>query len=156
MSRNERSPAGAALSDLALDLFNLSGRMALEGDRLVAGLGLTSARWRVLGAVAAAAEPRPVAWLARDFGANRQNVQRIVDDMAAAGLLAFAPNPHHKRARLVILTPEGEKAFAEAMRLQIPWINNLAEGIFAEDLRATHRLILALRRKLEREGEEEG
>jgi len=43
------------------------------GDRLVAGLGLTSARWQILDAIASAEHPQPVAWLARDMGANRQN-----------------------------------------------------------------------------------
>lgn len=156
MNDDQRTPSAAALTDLILDLFSLSGRMLVAGDRLVADLGLTSARWRVLGAVAAAASPRPVAWLARDFGGNRQNVQRIVDDMAAAGWVAFAPNPHHKRARLVVLTPEGARIFAEAMRLQAPWANRLAEGLSPEALRSAHRLILALRRKLEDEGEAEG
>ena len=52
------------------------------GDRLVADLGLTSARWQILGAVVTAERPQPVAWLARDLGANRQNVQRIVNDLS--------------------------------------------------------------------------
>ena len=59
------------------------------GDRLVAGRGLTSARRQILGAVAAAERPQPVAWLARNLGANRQNVQRIINDLNEQGLVAF-------------------------------------------------------------------
>jgi hypothetical protein len=51
------------------------------GDRLVEGLALTSARWQILGAIVASGRPQPVAWLARDLGAHRQNVQRIINDL---------------------------------------------------------------------------
>jgi DNA-binding MarR family transcriptional regulator len=151
MSELERTPGGAALTDLVLDLFRLSSRMLAAGDRLVAGLGLTSARWQILGAVVEAARPQPVAWLARDLGANRQNVQRIVHDLEREGLLVLASNPHHRRAPLVVLTDKGRAAFAAAMRLQGPWVNRLADGLRVEDIAATHAVVLALRRKLESE-----
>src|SRR5215813_2767654 len=129
MRKAKRTPAGAALTDLILDLFRLNARMLAAGDRLVAGLGLTSARWQILGAIAEADRPQPVAWLARDLGANRQNVQRIVNDLRKEGLVAFEANPHHRRAQLVILTDKGRKAFEAAMDLQAPWINDLSEGL---------------------------
>jgi DNA-binding MarR family transcriptional regulator len=94
MDKTKRTPAGDALTDLILDLFRLNSRMLAAGDRLVAGIGLTSARWQILGAIAEAARPQPVAWLARDLGANRQNVQRIVNDLHKERLVAFAANPH--------------------------------------------------------------
>ena len=153
MTEPERTPAGAALTGLVLDLFRLSSRMLAVGDRLVAGLGLTSARWQVLGAIVEAARPQPVAWLARDLGANRQNVQRIVHDLAAEGLVAFAPNPHHRRAPLVVLTDQGREAFAAAMRLQAPWINRLADGLRVEDLATVQAVVATLRRRLEAEPE---
>lgn len=150
-----RTAGGAALSALVLDLFKLSNRMLTAGDRLVADLGLTSARWQVLGTIVAAGRPQPVAWLARDMGANRQNVQRIVNDLAHEGLVSLAPNPHHRRASLVILTDKGQQAFDAAMCLQAPWINRLAEGLAAGDIGTTHGVILAVRRKLEAEGDPE-
>src|SRR5271165_971685 len=134
MSDAERTPAGTALTDLILDLFRLSSRILTAGDRLVAGLGLTSARWQVLGSIVAGDRPQPVAWLARDMGANRQNVQRIVNDLEAEGLVAFETNPHHRRAQLVVLTDKGRQAFDAAMRLQAPWINHLADGLSVKDL----------------------
>ncbi|RXM21951.1 MarR family transcriptional regulator, partial [Citrobacter sp. AAK_AS5] len=84
-----RTPAGEALSDLVLDLFRLNSRLLTAGDRLVARHGLTSARWQVLGAIVAAERAQPVAWLARDLGANRQNVQRIINDLQRDGVVAF-------------------------------------------------------------------
>lgn len=152
MTEPTRTQGGQLLTDLMLDLFRLHGRVIASGDRLVADLGLTSARWQVLGAIAAAQRPQPVAWLARDLGANRQNIQRIVNDLEAAGLVAFAPNPHHRRAQLVVLTEEGRAAFEAAMRLQAPWVERLAEGLAVEVLQTVHRVLVDLRLKLEGDG----
>lgn len=152
MPTTTRTPAGAVLTGLVLDLFRLTNRMLTTGDRLVAGLGLTSARWQVLGTLIALDWPQPVAWLARDMGANRQNIQRIVNDLAAEGMVTFQTNPHHRRAHLVVLTEKGRQTFASAMRLQAPWINKLAEGLGVQDLEAMHRVVAALYQKLEREG----
>lgn len=155
MQKPQRSPAGTALTDLILDLFRLNNRMINAGDKLVEGLGLTSARWHVLGTVATAGRPQPVAWLARDMGANRQNVQRIVNDLDKEGLLAFQPNPHHRRAQLVVLTDKGKQAYETAMHLQAPWVDMLSEGLQVEDLKTTHAVMKALRSKLEGNGDVE-
>jgi hypothetical protein len=37
------------------------------------------------------------------------------------------------------------------MRLQLPWVDRLAEGLRVEDIETTHRVMAALRRALERE-----
>ncbi|MBS0253519.1 MAG: winged helix-turn-helix transcriptional regulator [Proteobacteria bacterium] len=149
MSKTKRTRAGAALSNLILDLFRLNNRVLASGDRLIADLGLTSARWQVLGTIVAADRPQPVAWLARDMGANRQNVQRIVNDLAMEGLVDFEPNPHHRRAQLIVLTNKGRHTFDAAMRLQAPWINKLADGLRVEDIETTRSVMSAVRARLE-------
>lgn len=149
MLKSQRTPAGDALTDLMLDLFRLNSLLLTAGDRLVARLGLTSARWQILGAIVHAERSQPVAWLARDLGANRQNVQRIVNDLHAEGLVAFEANPHHRRAQLVVLTEKGRRAFDAAMALQAPWVNGLSEGLAIKDLQTVHRVVTALRNKLE-------
>ena len=152
MTKTKRTPAGTALTDLVLDLFRLTGRMLTAGDQLVAALGLTSARWQILGAIAGADRPQPVAWHARDLGAYRQNVQRIVNDLHKEGLVAFEANPHHRRAQLLILTDKGKRAFEAAMNLQVPWVNALADGLSVKDLETVHRVVTTIRKKLEGRG----
>lgn len=148
--KGKRTPAGSALTGAVLDLFRLNSLLTTAGDRLVADLGLTSARWQILGAIAAAERPQPVAWLARDMGANRQNVQRIVNDLHEQGLVAFENNPHHKRAQLVVLTDKGQQTFDAAMRLQAPWINDLSEGLSLKDIQTFQSVIGELRQKLDK------
>ncbi len=151
-----RTPAGEAVTDLILEVFRLNGRLLVAGDRLVLRLGLSSARWQVLGAVALAERPEPVAWLARSMGLNRQGVQRIVNELVGADYVALEPNPHHRRASLVVLTEQGRAAYAAADRLQTPWVNALAKGLRAEDIAAAKQTVAALRGRLKeraREGE---
>ena len=152
MPQTKRTPAGEALSSLIPDLFRLNSLLFTTGDRMVAGLGLTSARWLILGAIVATERPQPVAWLARDLGAARQNVQRIVNDLARDGLVTFETNPHHRRAQLVVLTDQGRQAFDAAMRLQTPWVNGLSEGIAVKDIETMGRIVSALRSRLEGSG----
>ena len=155
MKKTKRTSAGEALTDLVLDLFRLTSLLLTAGDRLVAGLGLTSARWQILGAIVAAERPQPVAWLARDMGANRQNLQRIINDLQKDGLVDFEVNPHHRRAQLVVLTDKGRRAFEAAMELQAPWINRISDGLSAKDIQTVHRVVTALRNRLEGNGEVE-
>lgn len=150
MRKGRRTPVGEAVTDLILDLFRLNNRFLTSGDQLVSGLGLTSARWQILGAIVGAEHPEPVAWLARNLSANRQNVQRIVNDLKREGLVTFQPNPHHRRAQLVVLTDRGRKTFDAAMALQAPWINALSDGLMVRDIEITHGVLMALRSKLER------
>ncbi|MDJ0911120.1 MAG: MarR family winged helix-turn-helix transcriptional regulator [Woeseiaceae bacterium] len=149
MKKPAPTPGGKALTDLILDLFRLNNHLAAAGDRVVASIGLTSARWKVMGTIVAAEQPQPVAWLARDMGGNRQNVQRIVNDLVTEGMVELQPNPHHRRAPLVVLTDKGEEAFADAMRLQAPWVNELSKGIAVADIETAHEVIAKVCERLE-------
>lgn len=146
-----RTPSGDAVTELILEVFRLNGRLLVAGDRLVADLGLTSARWQVLGAIALSDRPQPVAWLARSMGLNRQGVQRIVNELQNEGLVAFQPNPNHRRAHLVVLTGHGKSTYDKAERLQGPWVNSLAKGVSVKDIAAANRVATALRERLEKE-----
>jgi DNA-binding MarR family transcriptional regulator len=148
-TRPRSSQEGEAVTQLILEIFRLNGRLLAAGDRLVADLGLTSARWQVLGAIALSPAPEPVARLARNMGLVRQGVQRIVDELAAEGVVAFRDNPHHRRAKLVVLTERGAKLYAAAGRLQKPWVGRLAAGEARREIEAATRLLASLRAKLE-------
>ncbi len=147
----KHSREGAALTELVLEVFRLNGRLLSAGDKLVAGTGLTSARWQVLGAIHFASEPQTVSWLARSMGLTRQAVQRIVNELESDGLVAFKENPAHRRARLVTLTRKGQAIYAAADRHQKPWINALAKGLERGEIDRTLSLLSIVRRRLESE-----
>jgi DNA-binding MarR family transcriptional regulator len=54
--------------------------------------------------ISAAERPQPVTWIAQDVGADRQSVQRIVNDRAQDGLVRLEANPRYRRAQFVVLT----------------------------------------------------
>ncbi|ARO55260.1 transcriptional regulator, MarR family [Methylorubrum extorquens] len=157
MKRPEHEAADAATA-LVLEIFRSSGALLAAGDRLVGDLGLTSARWQVLGAVALAAQPLPVARIARDMGMTRQGVQRTVNELAKAGLVSLADNPHHLRARLVLLTPAGRDAYAAAAVRQAPWAAALARGLDPAALEAARTLVRTIGERAgeRRSGEQPG
>jgi DNA-binding MarR family transcriptional regulator len=146
-----RSTAGEpdALTSLILEVFRLNGALISAGDDLVSDLGLTSARWQVLGAIALAPTAETVARLARSMGLHRQGVQRIVNELAAEGVLVMEDNPHHLRARLVRLTKKGEALFHAAGRRQRPWARGLAKGLDAKTIDSARQTLVTLRKKLE-------
>jgi DNA-binding MarR family transcriptional regulator len=151
MKNNDlRTPMGVAVSELIVTVFRLNGRLLASGDRLVAEFGLTSARWQVLGAIALSPVPEPVARLARNMGLNRQGVQRIVGELVAEGFVELKDNPHHRSAKLVVMTAKGLQAYNAAMRVQARWVNMLGEGFDPKSIEKAGRMLEGLRRRLER------
>jgi DNA-binding MarR family transcriptional regulator len=138
-----------ALTQLILEVFRLNGSLIAAGDRLVADLGLTSARWQVLGAIALSPTAEPVARLARSMGLHRQGVQRIVNELVEEGIVTLADNPHHRRAKLVRLTKKGEALYRAAERRQKPWARKLAKGIGVKAAMSACVMLSTVRQKLE-------
>ncbi len=138
-----------AITNLVLETFRLNGRLLGAGDALVADVGLTSARWQVLGAMALSPVPLPVAHIARNMGLTRQAVQRIVNEMEHEGFVRFGPNPHHQRAKLVLLAPRGKAAYDAAMKRQRPWASNLANGLSTKQIETATATLRAIRQRLD-------
>ena len=149
MAKSEHTKVGAAMTELVLETFRLNGRLLAVGDRLVKPLGLSSARWQVLGAIYFAETLQPVAGLARSMGLTRQGVQRIANELEKDGLVSFEPNPHHKRAQLIVMTKKGQDAYAAADRNQVKWVNELSEGFAREEIECALKVMEAMRSRIE-------
>ena len=142
-------------SRLSLEVFRLNGALIAVGDALVAPLGLTSARWQVMGAVAEARGRLPVAGIARNMGLVRQSVQRIADELEAEGILHFVANPHHRRARLVQLTERGAALFDAASASWLALADTLVAALGAGEVDRAVALLRAARESLQPPGREE-
>jgi DNA-binding MarR family transcriptional regulator len=140
--------AGAAFTDLVIELFRVNGTMIAVGDELTRDLGLTSARWQVLGAVGK--EPKTVAAAARQMGLTRQNVQRIADWLVESGIAEFTDNPNHRRAKLVALTKEGVALRERLGKRQAKWANATGAHFTVDELLATADVLRRLKKALER------
>ncbi|MBP2549750.1 DNA-binding MarR family transcriptional regulator [Neorhizobium galegae] len=100
--------------NLVLQVFETNGRLSDAGNALVKPLGLTTAWWQVLGALGYSSVPLPVAHIARNMGLTRQAVQRVTDLLVTQGFVRLEPNPHHRRAKLVVLTSAGHAVLKQA------------------------------------------
>ena len=136
-------------SRLALEVFRLNGALIAAGDALVEPLGLTSACWQVMGAVAEARGGLSAASIARNMGVVRQSVQRIADELAAEGVIRFAPNPHHRRAKLVQLTERGAALFEKASARWLAMTDALVAALGSGEVERAAALLRACREHLQ-------
>tara|TARA_B110000444_G_C18794907_1_gene574334 strand:- start:875 stop:1315 length:441 start_codon:yes stop_codon:yes gene_type:complete len=144
------SPKRILFLDLVLSVFRLNGLLIAEGDDMTEALGLTSARWKVIGVIALSNAGLTVPGIARVLGQSRQAVQRITDVMVTDGLLSYQPNPKHKRSVLVVLTEEGRAAYKDLRDVQDPWAIENTEDISSEELDAGLRLVRRLIQKFDK------
>lgn len=102
------TPEQEVLSRAAKSVFHLNGQFLAIAGVLAEPSGLSAARWQVLGAVVT--RPMSVADIARELGLTRQSVQRLADLLVEDGVAEYRPNPAHRRAKLLCLTPAGRAA----------------------------------------------
>ncbi len=107
-------PGAAAVTQLVLRVFRLNGVLLHWGDQLVAPLGLTSARWQMLGAIALAGTPLTAPQIAEAMGVTRQGAQKQLNLLLEQGLVEARPNPAHRRSPLYVLTPQGLALYRQA------------------------------------------
>lgn len=133
--------------DLVLSILRLNGLLIAEGDAMTEKLGLTHARWKVIGAIALSTNGLTVPGIAKVLGQSRQAVQRITDVMIEDGILEYQNNPKHKRSVLVTLSEQGKEIYSTLREIQDPWANNVTEEIPVEELETALRLVRRLIKK---------
>jgi DNA-binding MarR family transcriptional regulator len=138
---------GELFTEIVLEVFRLNRLLLDAGDELTAPVGLTSARWQVLGIVEHG--PAPVAQVARAMGLKRQSVQETANGLEAEGFIEFAPNPRHRRAKLLVMTPNAYAAMELVGRSHASWANELADGHQAAALEAVVGVLSEIRATLE-------
>lgn len=135
-----RTPAGDALTDLVLPVFELNGEFLAAAEMMTRPVGLTPAWWQVLGATLN--EALPVAEIARRVGLGlaRQSVQRVADLLVDRGWAVYRANPAHARAKLLQPTAQGRSALQRLAAAQHEWANAVAGAVGEEEIR--HALAL--------------
>jgi DNA-binding MarR family transcriptional regulator len=140
------------INELIVEVFRLNGQLISTADKLVSKFGITGARWQVMGALVQTGGRETVPRLAKVMGLTRQSVQRVVNEMANDGMLLFAANPDHKRSKLVTMSAKGERVFAAALEIQLPWVKSLSKGMSKKQLVDAKLVLEELRKRLEKAG----
>jgi DNA-binding MarR family transcriptional regulator len=133
------------VSRFIIETLRLSGALAMNADEMVADIGLSCARWQVVGSIYQAPFPQPVAHIARDMRMSRQGVQRIVNELHRDGLVAFQTNPHHAKAHLIVLTERGIGAFNTAIKRQEKWTSSFGDALTDAGLNQAIQTMIAIR-----------
>jgi len=139
VKRAVRTPAGDAFSLFAITALRLAGHLTAAGDGLAEPAGQTSARWQVLAGARSGA--LAVADIARLLGLSRQAVQRLADVLEKEGLIAYADNPRHRRAKLAVLTRDGAARLARIEASQAKWADALGAGFSVAELEKAQKLM---------------
>ena len=139
--RPGRTPEGDAFSEFALAVIRLHGHLTAAGDALARPAGQSSARWQVL--AGAESGRHSVADVARLLGLARQSVQRVADLLESDGLISYADNPRHRRARLLVLTVAGRSVLASIQVAQADWANTFGAELGVRRLREATKVLEA-------------
>jgi len=120
-------------AELAQNIFRVNGQMLAAGEQLTGPVGLTVARWQVLGAVLR--RPLNASGIAREMGISRQAVQRVANRLIDDGLLQALPNPAHNRSPLLSATDAGVAAVRKIAPQQADFSIRLVEAFGNERFR---------------------
>ncbi len=144
-----RSADVQALTALALTVFRLNGVLLQWGDRLVEPLGLNSARWQMLGAIALANKPVSAPQVGSAMGVTRQGAQKQLNLLLEQGLVVSRANPAHRRSPIYELTPLGRELYLQAETLWATQATDLAARIPPARARVASTTLEAMLRHLD-------
>lgn len=133
----KNSHQGELLTDIILKIFHLNGALNAVGDQITAEFGLTSARWKVMGAIAVSQTMLCVPDIAIKMGLSRQAVQRLVNEMNQSKLVMYTDNPNHRRSKYIELTKHGQHIYKQVEHIQRPWAKGLSQQLAPQNLSAT-------------------
>lgn len=150
MQTDSHTPVGAHVVELIDEVLRLRGRLLSATRNLTAGTGIRSlSQGLVLNAVVRAKEPPTVARIGRSLGYTRQAIQRVADELAAAGYLRFEDNPHHKRAMQLVATGRGLTAYRQSNDASVEWADRAGSALGKRELARTVTMLRRIRRYLE-------
>ena len=134
---------GEAIADLMLEVAQFFFRLRAVGQRT--GL-ITSWGGGAFGFMRSLAlvGPLTVPQIARMRPTSRQRMQRLADELAAAGLVEFIDNPRHRRSKLVRLTPRGDARYRELSVRFLAIASTMGADLSEADIRSTAEIVRRL------------
>lgn len=144
-----RPTQSEVLTEIMLEIFRLNARLLEKGNQMVAPIGMTSARWQVLGAIALSGKAVSCPQIAAAMGITRQGAQKQLNLAHKDQLVAIQENPRNLRSPLYELTTAGRDAYGKAMAQQAVWSKTLARGIAPSDWQTTLTVLRELDARLQ-------
>lgn len=133
----------AALAAFIADVLELADLFRSAAQDIAAQAGQTQSTWYALSVFSDG--PRTVSQAARRLGTTRQALQRTTNALLSTGLLSAAPNPDHRTAPLISLTPDGQALLARISQAAMTWRRQWLADVDAPTLQRAHAEVRRLR-----------
>lgn len=134
------------VTSIVMSVFRLNGQMIESGNHFTSSLGLTAARWQMLGAIMMVPHPPTIPQISALIGMTRQGVLKQINQLVQDCLIKPLPNPTHKRSPLYALTKKGRTVYDELEERWQARSREIGEGFAGADLDAALRVISDLSR----------
>ena len=131
------------------EILRLQARFEVLFAGVYGGARLSTLERLVLSAVFEAHVPPTVPQIGRNLGYPRQAIQRAANDLLDKGLLVQAPNPHHKRAHLLVPTETAKQMKREVEARAIATAEAFLGTVSADRCQALKAELRALCRAIE-------
>ena len=143
----QRHPKAPVLAELLNEIAYTYFPLRAAGDAMTARFGQTTAEWGLMRSLSEKG-PMTVAKLARSRPIARQWIQRLANQLTTDGLIEFVDNPDHKRAKLMRITPSGQKLLQRIGAAYEIWIGEMERDFDERAVRVTLDLLSRLRQRL--------
>jgi DNA-binding MarR family transcriptional regulator len=123
-------------TELRLWLRLFTCKMVIEGEvrrRLRDQFGVTLPRFDLMAQLDRAPQGMTLGELSQRMMVSNGNVTGLVDRLVAQGLVNRRPSPHDRRAQIVSLTTEGQRAFRAMARANGDWIGEMFADLSADE-----------------------
>jgi DNA-binding MarR family transcriptional regulator len=131
------------------EVVRINGRLKTIFEGVTTATGLSSMEITVLTAVVESPVAPTVPQIGRSLGHSRQVIQRAANVLIAAEFIETAPNPHHKRAPLLLATTRGEILKRETDTRATAAMRKLSRSIDAVKCRRVAGQLRELRGEME-------
>ena len=134
---------GEAIADLMLEVAQCFFRIRALGQRAGLITGWGGGAFGFMRSLALLG-PLTVPQIAEMRPTSRQRMQRLADELAAEGLVAFIDNPRHRRSKLVQLTPKGDARYREMSSQFLAIASTMGVGLSDADIRRATEIVRRL------------
>ena len=146
MTTNDRS-----LMELMITMTQVSRSYKAACDKVAAQYGLTQAiAWPIV-AISRMGEGVRPGVIADAVGIEPSSVVRLIDTLAASGLIERRDDANDRRAKLIFLTPEGRKKVREIDSALVPLRRELLQGLTEKELDVCMHVFKTLGASIERQ-----
>jgi DNA-binding MarR family transcriptional regulator len=149
------SGKSAAVADLMLEVAQFFFRIRAIGQKTGLVTGWGGGAFGFMRSLALLG-PLTVPQIAETRPTSRQRMQRLADELAADGLVAFVDNPKHRRSKLVQLTPKGETRYREWNTRFLTIGSAMGADLSEADIRKTTEVVRRLSEDMKAKSEEPG